>query len=257
MHLVYFDESGNSGNNLDDPQQPVLVVGALIVPETCWQSLESDLEAAVMEHLPTIASAQHEIHGSDLRNGDRLLRGISVSQRLALRDAWLNLAHRHGLKFVYRSIEKKRYKVWQLDTFGAGVAINPQIAAFALVALVVNEYLAGQEALGILIVDENKEVGRDVEKSIRQLRLSDGPLRLSRIVEKGFFIDSTKSRVLQLCDLCSLHARKMEEEKVGGVKKAIDAEGINLTRPLIHRGNEQMLGVLDWLKAGQARRERE
>jgi hypothetical protein len=38
MHLVYFDESGNSGNNLNDAEQPIFVLGALIVPETCWQS---------------------------------------------------------------------------------------------------------------------------------------------------------------------------------------------------------------------------
>ncbi len=252
MHLVYFNESGNSGNDLDNQQQPILVVGALIVPETCWLSLEADLEAAVAQNLPSLAATQQEIHGSDLRNGGGACRGVPVSQRLALRDPWLTLAQRHELRFVYRSIEKKRYKAWPLDTLGAGVAIHPQIAAFALVALVVNEYLATQNALGILIVDENKDVGRDVEKSIRQLRLADGPLRLSRVVEKGFFIDSTKSRVLPLCDLCSLHSRKLEEGKIGRAEKSIDAEGIKLTRPLIHQGNEQIMGVLDWLKAGQA-----
>ena len=28
MHLVYFDESGNSGNNLNDADQPIFVLGA-------------------------------------------------------------------------------------------------------------------------------------------------------------------------------------------------------------------------------------
>jgi ABC-type dipeptide/oligopeptide/nickel transport system permease component len=31
MNLIYFDESGNSGTNLADPQQPIFVLGALIV----------------------------------------------------------------------------------------------------------------------------------------------------------------------------------------------------------------------------------
>ena len=252
MHLVYFDESGNTGNNLDDPQQPILVVGALIVPETCWQSLETDLESALTEHLPSLSYPVGEIHGSDLRNGMGPMRGIPVAERVALRDAWLRVAHNHGLKFVYRSIEKKRYKVWQLETFGAGVAINPQIAAFALVALVVNEYLVNQKALGIFVIDESNEVGRDVEKSIRQLRLTAGPLQLSQIVEKGFFIDSKKSRVLQLCDLCSLHARRKEEENLGAAKKSFDAEGISLLDPLVHRGNEQMVKILEWLKQGNS-----
>ena len=48
--------------------------------------------------------------------------------------------------------------------------------------------------LGMFISDENKEIVRDVEKSIKVLRGMEGTLRLSQIVEKGFFIDSAKSR---------------------------------------------------------------
>lgn len=40
MHLIYLDESGNSGNNLSDPQQPIFVLGALIVPEQKWKAIE-------------------------------------------------------------------------------------------------------------------------------------------------------------------------------------------------------------------------
>ena len=131
-----------------------------------------------------------------------------MPQRVALRDAWLKVAHAHGLKFVYRSIEKKRYQKWMHETFGVGIAINPHVAAFPLVSMVVNGYLAQLQVRGMFISDENKEIVRDVEKSIRQLRLTSGPLRLSQIIEKGFFIDSAKSRILQLCDMCVLHARE-------------------------------------------------
>src|SRR4051794_2853837 len=98
-----------------------------------------------------------------------------------------------------------------------GVKINPHVAAFPLVARVVDEYLGGLpgKALGMFISDENKEIVHDIEKSIKVLRAVTGTLRLGQIVEKGFFIDSKKSRVLQLCDLCALSARKKEEGKMG------------------------------------------
>jgi Protein of unknown function (DUF3800) len=252
MELVYFDESGNSGNNLNDTEQPIFVLGALIVPEKCWQKLETDLERALTHHFPEIAGAGTEIHAGDLRGSRGVFKNVPVVQRVGLRDAWLEVAHRHKLKFVYRSIEKKSYQKWLHATFGVGVVINPHIAAFALVALVVNEYLKAKHTLGIFISDENKEIVRDVEKSIRQLRLSAGPLRLSQIVEKGFFIDSTKSRILQLCDVCVLHARKKEEERAGMPSKAFDVEGIKLIEPLAHRGNERIWDVLEWLKRQQA-----
>ena len=33
MHLISLDESGNTGTDLKDPQQPIFVLAALIVPE--------------------------------------------------------------------------------------------------------------------------------------------------------------------------------------------------------------------------------
>ena len=251
MQLVYFDESGNSGNNLNDPQQPIFTLGSLIVPEECWQELEGDLESSLAAHFPDISNAGIEIHAGDLRASRGAFKGVPVAARIGLRDAWLKVARDHALKFVYRSIEKKSYQKWLHATFGVGVSINPHIAAFALVALVVNEYLTDRKTLGIFISDENKEIVRDVEKSIRQLRLSAGPLRLSQIIEKGFFIDSTKSRILQLCDVCVLQARKKEEEKAGLPPKTFDIEGIKLIEPLVHRGNERIRDVLEWLKKEQ------
>lgn len=248
MHLVYFDESGNSGNNLNDAQQPIFVLGALLVPETCWQAVEQDLEKELAAHFPLLAAAGQEIHSGDLRGSRGCFKGVAVPERVALRDAWLKVAHAHGLKFVYRSIEKRRYQKWMHGEFGGGITINPHVSAFLLVSTVVNSYLAKHQARGMFISDENKEIVRDVEKSIRLLRLASGPLRLSQIIEKGFFIDSSKSRVLQLCDMCVLHARKKEEFAIGISAKPFDNEGIKLIEPLILRGKEQIWDVIAWLK---------
>jgi hypothetical protein len=80
---------------------------------------------------------------------------------------------------------------------------------------------------------------------------------LGQIVEKGFFIDSKTSRVLQLCDLCALSARKMEEERTGVPIKGFDRNGITLIEPLIHRGNEAFVDVLAWLAEQQRDAEKE
>ena len=150
-------------------------------------------------------------------------------------------------------IAKKRFHAWITSTFGTGVRINPYVAAFPLIARVIDEYLASLpgSALGMFISDENKEIVRDVEKSIKVLRGMDGSLRLSRIVEKGFFIDSAKSRILQLCDLCVFSARKREERMYGMTGKSVDDNGIALLEPLIQSGNESLIDVLTWLTEEQ------
>ncbi len=248
MHLVYLDESGNTGTNLNDSEQPIFLLAALIVPETVWQALELDLEQAISRLVPTMTDGQ-EVHATDLRSGRGAFKGLSVETRIALLDEWLHIARKHDLKVVYRAIAKKRYQNWLHSTFGTGVLINPHVAAFPMVARVIDEHLAGLpgKPLGMFISDENKEIVRDVEKSIKVLRGMEGTLRLSQIVEKGFFIDSAKSRPLQLCDVCALAARKKEERKAGIPSKSIDDSGIKLLEPLIVRGNESLQDVLAWL----------
>lgn len=249
MYLIYLDETGNTGTDLADTQQPIFALGALVIPESCWQPLERDLESSLARLFPDLASGGLEVHGADLRGGRGYFKGTFVADRITLRNEWLAAAQRHGLRFVYRAIVKKRFQKWVQATFGTGVLINPHVAAFPLVARVVDDYLASlsDQALGMFISDENKEIVHDIEKSIKVLRGAAGILRLSRIVEKGFFIDSTKSRMLQLCDLCVLTARKKEEATAGMNTKPADESGAKLLEPLIHRGNEALQDVLTWL----------
>jgi len=194
MHLIYFDESGNTGNNLDDTQQPIFVLAALIIPDHVWTDVEQDLQNVIDAHFPPPRRDNFEIHGTDIRSGRKDFDGMSVSDRVALRDTWFDIARRHNLKLIYRAVVKSHFKNW-LRSFGSNRPINPHVMVFRLVAQIINHYLQdlpGKE-LGIFISDENKEVIYDVEQSIRMLREVAGTLQLDHIIEKGFFINSVNS----------------------------------------------------------------
>ncbi len=253
MYLIYFDESGNSGTNLADPQQPVFVLGALIIPENLWQAVEADLESILDRDLPPPRATGFEIHAGDLRQGTGHFKGVPVAKRLAIRDDWLRVAAKHGLRFIYRAITKSRYERWMKSAFGQNISVNPHLAAFPLVAHVANNYLRSlsKDALGIIISDDNREVVDDIERFLKLLRATSGTLRLDRIIEKGFFIDSKKSLLIQLADLCALHARKEEERKIGLPRKPIDDGGIALLQGLVHRGEESFPDVIQWLQQVQ------
>jgi hypothetical protein len=254
MYLVYFDESGQTGTNLNDPVQPVFVLGALLVPESIWLRLERDLQAAIDKHFPPPRPDDFEIHATEVSNPRKpFFKQFKIADRLAFRDEWFGIAQKHNLKFVYRAIAKKRFQQWSHSTFGTSISINPHVVAFPLVSRVVDDLLRSLPGspLGILISDENKEVVRDVEKAIQALRGIGGILKLGQIVEKGFFIESEKSVVLQLCDLCVYAARRKEEAKAGMIIKPIDQGSIPLIEPLIHRGSESLQDVLTWFAAEQ------
>ncbi len=235
MHLVYLDESGNSGNNLNDPEQPLFLLCALIVPESRWLAVERDLETTLEAYFPKPRPDHFEIHGAALRRGKDCFMGCPVGRRIEFRNELLGTALKHDLRIVYRRIVKKQYQAWLKQRFGGGVIINPHVAAFPLVARVVDDYLRHMpdSPLGMFVFDENKEVVADLENSIKLLRGMDGALKLGRIIEKGFFIDSRKSLVLQLCDLCAFTIRRYEERKeTKAAMHPVDEQGYRMLEKL-------------------------
>lgn len=254
MHLIYLDESGNSGGNLTDPRQPLFVLCALIVPEQKWQTLETALATEVDRSWPAPRPDDFEVHASELINPkSSFIRSATPAHRLAFMQAWLTVAARHELKVVARAIVKRRYAQWLHQTFGAGVFINPHVGALSLVTQVINSHLKSLpgQPLGIIISDENHQVARDVDKSIRLLRGHDGALRLTQIIEKGFFIESHKSLVLQLCDLCAYAIRRHEEIRHGSAAKPVDTALWQLVSPLLIGGDEKSRDVIAWLESQQ------
>ena len=253
MILIYLDESGNTGLDLNEPRQPVFVLGALLVPEQQWLQLESGLTDLVERYFPSPRPDGFELHATELINPRGHFRQFPIAHRLSFFREALELAAAQQLRFVYRGIVKKRFARWLANTFGAGVLINPHVAAFSLVSQVVQEHLKSLPGspLGIFISDDNREVAPDVEKSIRILRRDRTTLHLSQIIEKGFFIDSQSSLPLQLCDLCTYAARRREEQKAGLSVKPLDAHCIPWLEPPVHRGNESFTDVVAWLESEQ------
>lgn len=249
MHLVYLDESGNSGNNLADSSQPVFVLCALVVPEDCWQQLELDLARVIEKYWPGSRDEGFEIHTAELLNPKTKVFRIDPGERFAFMKEWLALAASRNLKVLYRAINKQRYQKWLVQRYGSGVVINPHVVAFLLLAKAVDNHLQRlpSNPLGIFIFDENRHVAHDVDKSIRSLRLADGNVRLSRIIEKGFFIESHKSLVLQLCDMCAYFVRLAEHRESNLPYKAVCDPLIEMTAGLVVRTDEQFDDMMAWL----------
>jgi hypothetical protein len=255
MILVYLDESGNSGTNLLDTQQPVFTLAAVLVPEEKWLAVENGMEILIERLFPNPRPADFEIHANEIISGRGFFRGFSIAHRLQFLTDVLAFAKEQQLRVVHRAIVKARFAKWLDNTFGSGVLINPHLAAFPLVAHVVNDYLKSLPGspLGIFISDENRDIMLDVEKAQKLLRGASGRLHLNQIIEKGFFIDSKKSLLLQLADLCAYCSRRLEEQKAGFDLKPIDISLPHAISPLLHQGVEPLPDVLAWLESEQKR----
>jgi hypothetical protein len=195
MILVYLDESGNSGTNLLDTQQPVFTLAAVLIPKKKWLAVEIGLETLIEKFFPCPRPPDFEIHASEIINPRGYFRAFPIAHRLQFFADVLAFVNAQQLRVVYRAIVKARFAKWLDHTFGAGVLINPHLAAFPLVAHVVNDYLKSLPGspLGIFISDENRDVMLDVEKAQKLLRGVPGRLHLNQIIEKGFLLTPEKA----------------------------------------------------------------
>ena len=100
MHLIYLDESGNTGVDFTDPHQPIFVLGALLVPEERWLPLETDLTALIDRFYPQPRPADFELHATELVNPRGYFRQFTVAQRLEFYREILRVAAQHQLRFV-------------------------------------------------------------------------------------------------------------------------------------------------------------
>ncbi len=250
MNLIYLDESGNTGVNLQDPDQPVFTLCALLVPEAKWQPIDSEIQKVIETQTPFDFQGDFEIHATELRNGTGAWKGIPHKQRLDCRDALLDVLVRHELCIFAKSTEKKRYASWCHRAFGSDIVVNPHIPAHVLLSQNLNQHLKnlGKEELGILIHDENKDVDMEIETFIRMLQADSGVLRLERILEKGFFISSKQSRLLQMADLCAFYVRKDQEQKAGKSITGADQLALEAIHKLMRSSETDLGEALQWLK---------
>ncbi len=66
MHFFYMDESGDSGANLTDQQQPIFVLGGLSVADKKWNNTKERLDAIIVNYFNGSVPVGFEIHSHEL-----------------------------------------------------------------------------------------------------------------------------------------------------------------------------------------------
>jgi len=209
MYLIYVDEAGNTGRNLNDPQQPYHVVLALPVREDQWHDVEREMGLIVDRHIPEPDRATFEFHAHDLHQGTGYFRGWQRAVRVTIAHELLGLLERFALPVIFGAVDKRAHARRYISP------VHPHILAFMLAAERCERYLAGLDGvqLGMFIADENASVEPDVRASLRNYRHKGIPLgmlqeRLDHIIEDIHFQSSQVSCFLQLVDICAYYAKR-------------------------------------------------
>ncbi|MBS1846399.1 MAG: DUF3800 domain-containing protein [Actinobacteria bacterium] len=201
MHLLYVDESGKSGPR--DYTQPWYVLGGLILPEEKWKAAERDLNEAIDAVVPPPRSDDWELHMTLIAHRKKHFSSMPEADRFSLVDAVFDVMEWHDLKLIFVAIDKEKHQ--------KKYARPDPVERFAYMLMLERfNYCAGrQNAIGLVVADEQKEVELSTRKAhSRYRRDGTGMSRIDHVIETPFFTPSHWSRPLQMIDVATYYVAR-------------------------------------------------
>ena len=217
MHFFYLDESGDTGPDLQNPEQPIMVLGGVNLRDEGWNRTRQQFAALISDFFGGTIPNGFELHSYDLLgpNGGEWFAPYSLEDRVDLaRNCIKLLANRkHGVQVV--AFDKLTVR----DTnCGLTLPFNPSVPyllGIDYMMTYINWYVKerlGRSARGMIILDRKEQHHDDIERIMRNRR-TEGPEahRVKWIVEMSYPVDSRKNPMIQLSDLVVFCVRRFLE----------------------------------------------
>jgi hypothetical protein len=221
MHFYYLDEAGCTGSDLANQEQPILVLGGIIVRYEGWNATQETMSAIIREYFGNGIPPNFKLHTDQLLspNGVGPLAGHARERRNNLAKSLLGLLADRSHDVHLFAIDKAK-----LNSCACPVTIpydtrTPFLLAYDYLITYINWFFKnklGRSARGMLIIDEKEQFYDDIER-ITKARRFDGPAthRVKWIVEFSYPVDSQKNPMVQLSDLVVFCAKKFLEIDCG------------------------------------------
>jgi hypothetical protein len=212
MKLIYIDDSGNTGKKLDDEKQPIFVLGGVVVDENDWHAVDH-----AISELKSKYDIEEEIHAIDIMNGKGCFKNWDYKKKMTFMKELLMIIPKFNLRVIEFSVRKANFRRYFEKNYGKNfnesISISPYLLAFSYLLEITDSYLIQEDAHGILIFDEQDEFKKPATKTFRLLRtIVDEPeLKLEKLLERSFFVESHESNMLQLADVVAYTIKRYEE----------------------------------------------
>lgn len=221
MHFFYLDESGDTGDDLLNPEQPIMVLGGVSVKDTGWNTTHTRLRQLFAAYFDGDVPEQFELHASQLLcpEGEGPFLGHPLEDRLALARQVLDLVAERGHSIHAFGIDKATLMGAECPAPLAYDDNSPWLLAYDYLITYINWYVKerlGQNSRGMLIHDVKTELHHQIER-IAHNRRFEGPQahRVKWVVEFSYPVDSTKNPMIQISDLVTFCIRRFLESENG------------------------------------------
>lgn len=221
MHFFYLDESGDTGANLEDDNQPIFVLAGLSVADKKWNNTKEKLDGIINGYFDGEIPDNFELHSHELLspNGEGPFTGHEIEKRLELVKSLLSLIVELGHYIHYFAIEKPPFIEAECQFETVYNANHPYLLSFDYLITYMNWHVKenlGQSARGMIVLDEKEEHHDEIEKIIHNRRFEvPNSQKVKWIVEFSYPVDSRKNPMIQLSDLVAICIRRFLEIEKG------------------------------------------
>ena len=213
MYLTYFDDTGGTGQNYADAQQPVQGLCSVSIDESKWQSVEKDCRNIVAKYFPSqidsfLKSKTFELHAAAIYHGVGAFRQLPFSERLQLLYDIVEIIVANELPVTGVYVEKDR-AAEILPQFSRVEGVdNLDNLLFIMLYVHLDVHLAISDGPNrtILIGDHDSVKPGQAEQFEDLFNQSDA--RGGHVLESVRFVDSHRSFGIQLADAAAYLVRR-------------------------------------------------
>lgn len=249
MHFFYMDESGCTGANLKDANQPIFVLGGISIADQKWNNTQTEFSKVIRSYFDGKIPAGFELHSHELLSpkGEGPFAGHAIEKRLQLVRDILGLLDSLGHDAFFFAVEKN-----VLDSCNCNFDFSydykiPYLCSFDYLVTYINWHTKknlGHTARGLIVLDEKENLHSDIERIVHSRRFEGvAAHRVKWIVEFSYPVDSRKNPMIQISDLVALCLRRFLEIDKGyrdewpGIVKTFYAECYKTIDARVRRKN--------------------
>lgn len=215
MHFFYLDETGDTGNDFDNFQQPIFVLGGISVRDKSWLTTQGKYQKIISDYFNKRMPGNFEIHCNELLspNGEGPFEGHPIDKRLSLVDDIITLLETQKHDVHYIAFLKSEYKKFIDTDSGIFIQTAPYLVAYDYLITYMNWHVKnnlGKSARGMVIFDKKEQYHEFIDRINNNRRYVDKD-KIKWIVEFSYAVDSKRNPMIQISDVVILIIRRFFE----------------------------------------------
>lgn len=259
MHFYYIDETGCNGRDLTQTQQPIFVLGGIILRDEGWNKTHQEFEKIISNYFEGGIPADFELHTQHLfsNTGTGFFSGHSREKRNDLINSLLDLITSRKHHAAYVAIDKAKLNAYDSTTVREREYFDlktPYLISYDYLISIYEKYTKeklGRSARALVVLDEKDSLIEEIETITSHRRFN--PVKSKRvkwIVEFSHPVDSEKNTMIQLSDLTIFIIRKFLEIE-SGYKESYSAEIKDIYRAFYAKIHDRLIYKKIVLESGR------